>query len=312
MNIGKSYFWTLLSCEIYSVFAFIKHIQNRFLKKLCFVLLSPLLFPVALYKFLIFTIPYVEVVITPSCNLNCKGCANFMPLYQLKKSVSTEQIKQTVSALLSVSGRVDVLKLIGGEPFLHPELSELLTFVLGNPKVKKVMLTTNGSIVPSEQVLNVMSNKRVHVIISDYPTVNHTCMIEALEKYGVSFTLLKFENWEDYGGAELRKLSESELTKSYALCSAASCKTLYGNKLFSCPRSAHGDFLNLFEESPENSPVICGVSAKELKQNIKRLYKTKYLTACDYCNPPWAREEIECGVQIPKKPQTPLTNSTEV
>ena len=61
---------------------------------------------------------YLEHHITDHCNLKCRGCSHFSPLAQ-EWFESVEDFKKDFSQLASLMP-VNIIRLMGGEPLLHP------------------------------------------------------------------------------------------------------------------------------------------------------------------------------------------------
>ncbi|HEY3952561.1 MAG TPA: hypothetical protein VGM53_04240, partial [Streptosporangiaceae bacterium] len=64
------------------------------------------------------------VNVTEHCNLRCRSCAHLSPVLP-KHFVDPGSLCSDLTAL-SKSYRVNVLKILGGEPLLHPDLPEVL------------------------------------------------------------------------------------------------------------------------------------------------------------------------------------------
>lgn len=75
--------------------------------------------------------------ITNKCNLRCKHCAAISLLEQDKA-----EYKDWRKVIDYVSGFVDSISLLGGEPLLHPEIEELIKYA--NSKGIKILIITNG------------------------------------------------------------------------------------------------------------------------------------------------------------------------
>ena len=297
---GRSYFRSLVASEVKRVFPFLRRIKGytsrTAMMMICAVLISPLI----LYRAWVqFTIPYVEVVITPKCNLRCAGCANLMPCYaKTVPHVDVKTVKASIDALLTASKRVTELKLIGGEPFLHPQLSEIVQYAANNPKIKNIIITTNGSVIPKGENLTSMVRDKVIVNISDYPMVDSGKLTNALDQHKIKYEMVEFENWSDYGDTNKRSLPDHILERSFRECASAECKTILNGQLFICPRAAHGRELSIIPDSENDFVELLHEEPKQLREKIKRLYSLPYTTACDYCTPVWERQEIECGKQL--------------
>ncbi len=85
----------------------------------------------------------IEVV--NSCNLACPTCYADSPAGAGRvDAVPIEELKTRISGVLERKGEIDILQLSGGEPTLHPDLSGLLEWLRGEPRIKYVLLNTNG------------------------------------------------------------------------------------------------------------------------------------------------------------------------
>jgi organic radical activating enzyme len=83
-----------------------------------------------------------ELHVTEHCNLRCEHCCNSSP-YLPHKALTLEGITETLSAMSEVI-YADVFKIMGGEPLLHPRISEVLRVVKESGVSDVVRLFTNG------------------------------------------------------------------------------------------------------------------------------------------------------------------------
>ncbi len=99
-----------------------------------------------------------------------------MPYCKEKFTIDVkEQINDLKKLLFYVDGIINV-EVIGGEPFVYNQLPELLLYLLGESKVKFVEITSNGTILPSTNILNLLKNSKVCILLSDYGKVNGKCV----------------------------------------------------------------------------------------------------------------------------------------
>jgi organic radical activating enzyme len=301
IKMGKrSFFRALAASEVKEAFPLVKSMEGR-KRALVSTLLLPPVLPLVLHRYFFnFTLPYVELVLTPRCNLKCAGCANLMPCYDTSvKAVELETLKKTVEKLLQTFGRITELKLIGGEPFLYAKLGEIVDFVVAQKAIKKVIITTNGSVVPKEANLKSLINPKVVINISEYPIVDSTPLVNSLKQNGIQYEMIHFTNWMDYGKPTKRNYPEEVLQQSFNTCASAECKTILNGKLFCCPRDAHGQAQGLIPSNDKEFVDLLNSDPKTHKRQIKTMYARPFIAACDYCTPVWERPGIECGVQLP-------------
>jgi len=83
-----------------------------------------------------------ELHVTEHCNLRCAHCCNTSP-YLPEKTLSPESIRETLETMAGVL-HADVFKIMGGEPLLHPRITEVLHAVRESGVADVVRLFTNG------------------------------------------------------------------------------------------------------------------------------------------------------------------------
>lgn len=102
----------------------------------------------------------VSILITDICNFNCKHC--FVKGRNIDKNLSLKTIKSVVDEM----ERRDVynLNISGGEPFLHPDIFEILEYA--EKKNMNIHLNTNFTVLNKEKIKKLSNFKLSHVDIS--------------------------------------------------------------------------------------------------------------------------------------------------
>jgi organic radical activating enzyme len=80
------------------------------------------------------------------CNLRCRACAHLSPVLP-KHFVDPGALCSDLTAL-SKSYRVNVLKILGGEPLLHPDLPDILLAARTSQIADTLEIWTNGLLLP--------------------------------------------------------------------------------------------------------------------------------------------------------------------
>jgi cyclic pyranopterin phosphate synthase len=84
----------------------------------------------------------LEYHVTDHCNLRCDHCCSFSPILK-KWFADPGQVERDLRAVSRVVAP-EFLKIVGGEPLLHPELETLLAIAKSVEAGERVQLTTNG------------------------------------------------------------------------------------------------------------------------------------------------------------------------
>ena len=86
--------------------------------------------------------PVLEVIVAEQCNLTCASCSHLSPIAQ-KGFANRTRLATSLERLRRVF-RCEVVKLIGGEPLLHPDLEGVVETVRAAGIGSAVHLVTNG------------------------------------------------------------------------------------------------------------------------------------------------------------------------
>jgi hypothetical protein len=189
----------------------------------------------------------------------------------------------------------------GGEPFLHPQLAELIDVVFEyNDKFDKCMLFTNSAVKPSQALLDAITRHSDKTIIqlSRYG-INPERELEvltALEATGASLKVEKyygdnqsFGGWVNFGDWQERNRSTPELADVFANCAVT--RDMRGNwrtrdgKTHWCSRSQRGMELGLIPDcSADYVDLLDDTSRDEKRFKFANIAARGFLSACDHCS----------------------------
>lgn len=229
----------------------------------------------------------LEVPITTYCTLCCRHCANLLQYYTAPSHVSSEQVIKSLSATIAAVDGIRVIRILGGEPLLHPDLYEILRYCKNNLKeVEKIEIVTNGTLLFQNEVINLMKDcPGFTVLISDYGTNSGKMqlLMQQLESAGIMYIARQGE-WRAKANLIRRKRSERSIKKMFQQC----CRyvSLLNGELHICPRSSHGTDLKAIPKKEKDYVQIAHYEGDKaaLRTAIIKLLKQKYVEACNYCD----------------------------
>lgn len=192
-----------------------------------------------------------------------------------------------------------MISLSGGEPFVFPELPELVEFLLGyETQFDKMEIFTNGSIAPSPELLAVCKgNPKISFMVDHYgPEVSRKIgeIEKAFQENQIAYRLRIYygENahcggWHDYGITG-EKASPEETKKRYGKCfsgkSGNMLCTIFGTRLFLCPLSEVGRRIGAIPLEDTLFMDLAGDSSLEEKiEKLRRINEAEINPACAYC-----------------------------
>jgi organic radical activating enzyme len=198
-------------------------------------------------------IEYLETMVTYACTLSCTGCTNYSDYNMRGGYVRWNTAKPWLDMLFDRM-RIDCFGLIGGEPFLNPELETWIREFKTNYPFVTLMISTNGQLFHK-----------------------NTWILDCMEQYGMIY--LKLSN--QIPGAEYFQNAIDTVLKRFAWQKVQD-KYFYQEKILDFEISSTPKFLktyrgNLNNMKPyNNDPVeafeICTQKICPLLENGK-LYK---------------------------------------
>lgn len=249
----------------------------------------------------------LDVVLTERCSLKCVDCSNLMQYYEKPIGAEVEVLVQSLRNFLETVDHVSELRLIGGEPLVSKNVERVLETIFEYSNFDKVVLYTNGTVVPKESLLRKFQDRRVWVKISDYGSVSRKAdlVAETCKTWKVNCIHEQVTEWEDVGRILFRGRTVAENKIVFGNCCVNDTLTLLHGQLYACPFSAHTDNLGVLKNAEADK--IDMLNLENLKDKIGGVYKHKdVLVACNLCN---GRDHIvgkvEAGIQtkIPLKLQ---------
>lgn len=238
-------------------------------------------------------VPALVVTVGQACSLKCKHCANFSPYApEAAKHYPLEQILKDLRILFRAAYHFQKMQIQGGEPFLYKELPALLDFVRECGKVTTLTIATNGTIIPSNAVLQSLKKNHVRVRISDYPVtppekVEH--LKEKLHEFGIDIWVYNFTSndsmWFDMGGISTTSphmWQESELQRHFLNCPFHDCFTLENSRISRCSRAVIAAEVQGF--APRELDTLPVVWTEDFPAQFQKYLETPaYMEACRHC-----------------------------
>lgn len=255
-------------------------------------------FPIlSLYYYNILYMDLAQICLTERCTLKCKDCAHGCFAVDMKKEdMSLELVKESADIFFSKVDLIREFVLIGGEPFLYKDLAPAIEYIGGKYRDQMVIfsITTNGTICPKEEILDLCRKHNVLINISNYSgTVKrlgeqYRKLTEYLERQKVSFTIGNVElQWLDYGFQTVnREGNRDELIRVFDECGTL-CREIRGNKYYYCvmARSVSENLEINVGETDYLDLNTLGENEKKIILEFDKGYSEKgYIDMCNHCN----------------------------
>lgn len=180
-------------------------------------------------------LPYIEYHVTDFCNLKCRRCGHFSNLVTEKKCSDIEEFRKSLAGLAKKFSNIKSFRLMGGEPFVIPNLDEFIYEVKKYFPYSGIKIVTNGLLVTnmSLHIMEAIKNSQAVIEVTQYPPTRNvlTKILAFCDKNQIKVTVgepvTKF----------MRHISVTEnpnWKNAYWKCIGRTCHFLRGTRLYPC------------------------------------------------------------------------------
>lgn len=148
----------------------------------------------------------VNASITTKCTLNCRHCNMFMPFYEKPGHIPYEEICHDFDLMFGLADKIYAVSLLGGEPFLHPQVNEIIRHIGGNyhDRIGELSFITNATVGLSPETIQLIKKYGIFIQISDYTRAvpyqaRFDRFLAGLEEHQIPYRVVRFDNWLDFG-----------------------------------------------------------------------------------------------------------------
>lgn len=236
------------------------------------------------------TIPFLVLVVGNACSLRCKKCGNFCPITKPEnRRYDLLAMERDLGNVLSCANHIGLLQIQGGEPFLHSDLGALLDYCAKEEKIWAIEIATNGTIMPSDALLEKIRRLGVKIRISNYPVSREKgqALHARCQELGIASSIYHFahgkDEWADLGGVDTPKEENDAVVRErYFSCAFKGCLTLENGELNRCSRIHVAHTLQGFMRRDDDHVDV--TRKRGLKKRIRHyLEHVDFPEACRYC-----------------------------
>lgn len=229
---------------------------------------------------------YLECHLADHCNLNCAGCSHFSPLSgeKLCDYCSFERDLKRMKELFP--GKVRRIRLLGGEPLLHPDALQFVRCAHDLfPDAKRVFVT-NALLLSrqSEEFFTTIRDTRTEIYISRYPIeLDYDKLADELASRGISYHLEALSS-SFRKDAVIEDGIRNKLLAWLGCALAVRCSQLRDGRIYMCCKPAYIHYFNeRFGKSIEvTDSDYMDIYRKDARKEILR-YLRHPIPFCSYC-----------------------------
>ena len=192
----------------------------------------------------VFAVPYLETLITKSCNLHCDGCQNYTN-YAFKGIMEFDALAEDLRRW-GARIRPAVYRILGGEPLLHPQLPEIIRLAASIWPEARRFLVTNGLLLSRrEDIIQALAETGtiVHLTIhSNDPKYLEKLRpaVQTIKAWAAQSVQVTFGDSRNFIrtykgiGRGMRPFNHDPV-QSWSICTARNCLNILDSRLWKCP-----------------------------------------------------------------------------
>ena len=218
----------------------------------------------------------------------------------------SERIFKDIDMVLGAVDSARQVTAYGGEPFLHPDIYEIIEKILTHKNFANLSINTNAICKLDPKILNI-KNPRFSISISDYSENLSAAQLKrfndnlsTIENSGVKFRNTK-PQWMIPSTFDDRKRSIQVMEKMTSKCkSITMCTEVKNGKFYPCAFicAIHALGKYDFESDYVDIDQACG-NIPVLRKELQRCMSRSYYRGCSICNSGSANNKISAGEQVP-------------
>jgi organic radical activating enzyme len=226
---------------------------------------------------------YVEFHLTDHCNLNCKGCGHFCPIAD-EWFAEVGDFAKDIKRLAYLFDNIMTIRLMGGEPLLHPKVNEFMAIARANLPNTTIRLATNGILLEKMQddFWHACKEHGIVIDVTRYPILLKFDRIKELAIQKKVEMHISSEVGEFLSA--MNSKGDSNPMAAMKRCRAKFyCPFLKDGKLYACAIPALAGYFNHTFKTA--IPTEGGINIHDKKTNGWKIIDAleKPVSACYYC-----------------------------
>ena len=226
----------------------------------------------------------IGIPIVEHCNLNCKGCLHFCNLNQEEFYYDCNEFECDVMRISELFDDIEVLRLYGGEPLLHPKIIRLLEIARRYLKKAKIEILTNGLLLPTldEKFYQSITNLGICIGWSSYPIEKKISM--KIENKLISEKVVYYKNDVQMFYGIFNPLGNSDPYYQWEHCSGRNCHVLRSGYISVCPAPAVEHIVNQsFDKQLNFTTSRLNIYDKNIDDEKILAFLDRPHDVCKYC-----------------------------
>ena len=230
------------------------------------------------------TLRYLEFHLTDHCNMNCGGCTHFAPMAD-RWFADVGRVATDFDRLKALFRKITEVRVMGGEPLLHPDCAAFLPIVREAFPSCRLALVTNGLLLAGQPTAfwETCRATRTLVSLSVYPPVRPQVEVLAARCREEGVPLERTAS--DTFLARFVPAGDVAVRKAFRYCRGSwyFCPILREGRIYRCAMGCYAAYWN--RAAKTNLPVEEGMPLDAATGPEILDYLMRPMPICAYCSP---------------------------
>lgn len=185
---------------------------------------------------------HLELIVTDHCNISCRNCNHASPI--MVQWFADPDIVYRDFAILAKFYRPRFIKVLGGEPLLHPNLDRVIMAARASGICDNFLLTTNGILLnrASDAIWEAVDAVEVNLYPSQFKALENINLAKAKAKaFGKRLTVNRYDQFRATFSMQGTS-DEALINQIYGTCKIANlwgCHAVKAGYFYKCPQSIY-------------------------------------------------------------------------
>lgn len=237
----------------------------------------------------------LDLMLAKHCNLRCVRCNAFSNIAE-EAFYLPERLEKDLKRLSIMVPNIKVIKLIGGEPLLNPDLTECIKISKKYYPYARVSIVTNGLLIrklDAEKIKTIKEND-VGISMTLYPALHNSIddIVDCLREQGIRFNIFRSGDYFVPILNETGKYNPNDIKKQE---DKVKCIVMFNGKISRCAPGLNIDVYN--KKYGKNFPADGIYNIHDDEMNGERLVKhlDDSFELCRFCNGCYNLNELQYG-----------------
>lgn len=239
-------------------------------------------------------LPQLQFSVTTRCTLRCRNCNAYVPFFGKNVphvELSPEEFAGDLRVLEKAVSAVRRFMLLGGEPLIHGRFFEILELAAKCHLFGIVEVVTNGTLLPSEEVLRVAAAHRNKIFfhVSNYSVnsellahLRHEELFCLLKQHGVAYQMARDLVWTEEPPLRDVPMDRQDALKVFEKCWMKRTLEVKRGRIAICPKASSAYELGVADMSAP-CEVVDLRAGSDVREELINFYSKPYFDVCRRC-----------------------------